>query len=495
VSAAARPTPWAPLLVLCLGTAMVLLDLSIVSIAVPGIVTGLQASLDQVLWMLNGYTLVFAVLLISASRMGDRFGPRTAFVAGVATFTLASAACGLAQNPEQLIAARVVQGAGGALLTPQALPIIATIFAAGRRGLAFGIWSAVGVVASIAGPIAGGLIVTNASWRWIFLVNLPVGLVTLALTLYFVPDVRPGGPHRLDPVGLVLATAGLLCVSFALIEGERYRWAGVAGVISIPLIVAAGVVLLLLFVAWDRGRQQPLVPPSLMRRPNFALMCWVSLTLSFGLTGLFLPITIHLQSALGLTPIEAGLMFVPMAALAIPSGLLTARLAGGAAGKYVLAAGMVVVGAGVLWLGWAAAARPGWPALVPGLAAAGLGIGATFGPLPAIAMRDVGPQLAGAASGTLNTIRQVGSLLGSAATGAILENRLGGVALPSPGHDVGLAPGAFVAAFVAAMRPALVAVSAVLLVGALCCLAARREARPQLAVSGGPVTAGDGSGR
>src|SRR3989475_5466197 len=218
----ARANPWITLLVLCLGFFRVLLDLTIVNIAIPSIIDGLKAGLDQILWVLNAYTLTYAVLLITAGRLGDRFGQRNIFVIGLALFTVASAACGLAQDPNQLIVARITQGVGGALLTPQTLAILTQIFPAERRGAAFGVWGAVAGVATITGPILGGALVTWVDWRWIFYVNLPVGVVTLMLALLVVPDLRPGRRAGLELVGVLLASGGLFLVTFGLIEGRRY---------------------------------------------------------------------------------------------------------------------------------------------------------------------------------------------------------------------------------------------------------------------------------
>src|SRR5262245_4529578 len=201
-----------------MGFFMVLLDLTIVNIAIPSMIDGLKASLDQVLWVLNGYTLTYAVLLISAGRLGDRFGQRTLYAVGLAIFTAASALCGLAQDPSQLIGARVLQGLGGALLTPQTLAILTSIFPPDRRGAAFGVWGGIAGLATIAGPVLGGLIVTYLNWRWVFYVNVPIGLVAVVATFLVVPDLRPGRGASVEPVGVLLPSAGLCAITFVLIE-------------------------------------------------------------------------------------------------------------------------------------------------------------------------------------------------------------------------------------------------------------------------------------
>lgn len=217
-----RANPTAVLIIFCLGLFMTLLDLTIVNIAIPKLVDGLSASLDQVLWVLNAYSLVYAVLLITSGRLGDIVGPRNMFALGTAVFTLASAGSGLAQSATQLIAFRALQGLGAAIMAPQGLPMITSLFPPERRGGAFAAFGSIGGLAVLAGPTLGGLIVTHLGWRWIFYVNLPVGAVTLALALLVIPDLRPGRRHHLDLAGVGLATLGLLGVVYGLIEGQHY---------------------------------------------------------------------------------------------------------------------------------------------------------------------------------------------------------------------------------------------------------------------------------
>src|ERR671937_3300073 len=267
--------PWVVLLVLCMGFFMILLDTTIVNIAIPSIIDALQASLDQILWVLNAYILVYAVLLITAGRLGDMYGQRTLFAAGRALFTLASAFCGLAQDTNQLILARVIQGIGGALLTPQTLAMLTMIFPPQRRGAAFGLWGAVAGVAAVAGPTLGGFLVSYIDWRWIFYVKVPVGIIALFGAFFIVPDLRPGRRHRLDVVGVVLASAGLFGIVFGLVEGQRYDWGAFLGAITIPEVIGAGVIVWVLFMAWEMFQAEPLVPLSLFTNRNYSLMNWV----------------------------------------------------------------------------------------------------------------------------------------------------------------------------------------------------------------------------
>ncbi|MGH3235693.1 MAG: MFS transporter, partial [Streptosporangiaceae bacterium] len=243
-----RGNPWAVLVVVSLGFFMTLLDLTIVNIAIPNMIDKLHASLDDVLWVLNAYALVLAVLVITAGRLGDLIGPRTMFAAGIAVFTAASAACGFAPSAGWLIGFRAVQGLGAAMLMPQTLAIVTMIFPPERRGAAFGIWGAVAGLATIAGPTLGGLLVTAFDWRWIFFVNLPIGAVVLAAGFVIIPDLRPGRRHRLDILGVTLASLALVAICYGLVEGQRYDWGTISSFVSIPLIIGAGVVLLAVFL-------------------------------------------------------------------------------------------------------------------------------------------------------------------------------------------------------------------------------------------------------
>ncbi|MDO8691379.1 MAG: DHA2 family efflux MFS transporter permease subunit [Dehalococcoidia bacterium] len=419
-----RANPWVVLAVLCTGFFMILLDSTIVNIAIPSIIDNLQASLDQILWVLNAYVLVYAVLLITAGRMGDLWGQRTLFAIGLSLFTIGSATCGLAQDMNQLIAARVLQGLGGALLTPQTLSILTNIFPADRRGAAFGIWGGVAGIAAIAGPTLGGLIVTSSSWRWIFFVNLPIGIVALAATFVFIPDFRPGRKHSLDLVGILLATTGLFFIVFGLVEGERYDWGAIWGWLNIPEVIAAGFAILLGFVAWERTQTEPLIPLSLFKNRNYSIMNSVVTAMGFTFVGIFLPLTIYFQAVLGMTALEAGLAMAPMPLTMMLVAPWSGRLADKTGGKYFLMMGLLVFAAGMGMLLWVATPESTWTTFLVPLIIAGFGLGNIMAPSSTIAMRHVSPRLAGGASGVFNTTRQLGAVLGSSVVGAVLQNQL-----------------------------------------------------------------------
>jgi EmrB/QacA subfamily drug resistance transporter len=420
-----RSNPWLVLLVLVTGFFMIMLDTTIVNVAIPAMSAGLNTTLDQILWVLNAYILTYAVLLITAGRLGDLYGQRNLFAIGLFVFTAASALCGLSQDANQLIAARVLQGVGGAVLVPQTLAILTSLFPPERRGTAFGIWAGVAGLATLAGPTIGGAIVTYIDWRWIFYVNVPIGIAALIATFAIIPDLRPGRRHGWDIVGVILATTGLFGVIFGLIEGERFNWGEIGPyVITIPEVIIAGAVLLLLFVFWERRQAEPLVPPSLFAERNFAVANWIAASVAFGMMSLFLPIVIYLQSVRGFSALTAGLTLAPMSLTSMVVAPVAGRMADRIGGKYILLVGVFVFAIGFGTLTYVAGPDSTWiNFLVPAIVA-GAGMGMTFAPMTTVAMRNISPQMAGAASGVLNTTRQVGAAIGSAVVGALLQNRL-----------------------------------------------------------------------
>ena len=526
MDAAIRKTnPWAVLAVFALGTFLTLLDLTIVNIAIPSIVDDIHAPLDGILWMLNAYSLVYAVLLITSGRLGDILGPRQLFAAGVAVFTISSALSGLSQDAAQLVLSRAGQGLGAALLAPQGLPMITSLFSPNKRGGVFAIFGMLAGLAVVLGPTLGGFIVSNWGWRWIFYVNVPVGALILLLTARVIPDLRPGRPHRLDFVGVGLATAGLLALVYGLIEGQRYEWGTISGVISIPLVIAAGLALIATFLVQQARRQghEPLLPFEVFADRNFALMAFVLMAMGFAIVGVFLPLTIYYQSVLGLDAFSAGLTIAPQpVAMMLASGPIAALIQKGYA-KRILFFGLLLFVAGQGWIAYTVSADGDRWALLPGLLVAGLGMAGVWTPLFDLGTRTLKPRLAGAASGVFSTIQELGAVLATAVIGAVLQNQLAtalrGEAttyssqLPQPvrapfidgfasaakqGFEVGagqsgtalqLPPGTpadlaaqigqiahavFTHAFVDAMRPAMAVALALVFVGALVTLRARQ---------------------
>ena len=421
-----RNHPMAALGVLVLGLFMTLLDLTIVNIAIPSILDGLHASLDQVLWVLNAYSLLYAVLLITSARLGDIYGPRNLFAVGVVIFTAASAFSGLAQDPTQLILSRGLQGLGAAVLAPQGLPLMMSLFPVEKRGGVFAIYGVIAGLAVIAGPTVGGYLVTHFGWRSIFTVNIPIGVITFALAMLLIPDLRPGRRHRLDLLGVALATAGLLGVIYGLIEGQRYDWGVVTGFITIPEIIGAGIVLLAVFLYYQARRQsaEPLLPFEVFKDRNFTLMTLVMAAMGFAILGIYLPLTIYMQSVLGLSAIDAGItLAIQPVAMFFASGVASS-LVEKVNGKYLLIPGLLALAAGTGYIDWTAQAGSGRWDFVPGLIASGLGMGFIWTPVFSIATRDLPVRLGGVASGVINTIQEMGGVLASAVIGAFLQNRL-----------------------------------------------------------------------
>jgi EmrB/QacA subfamily drug resistance transporter len=534
---APQKNPWLVLIVFSLGLFMTLLDLTIVNIAIPSIVDDLKAPLDGILWMLNAYSLVYAVLLITSARLGDMFGPRALFVAGVGTFTVASALSGLAQDPTQLILARAAQGLGAALIAPQGLPMITSLFAPEKRGGVFAIFGILAGLAVVLGPTLGGLIVSNFGWRWIFYVNIPIGVALVVAAFVFVPDLRVGKSHRLDLPGVALASGGLLLVVYGLIEGQRFEWGTVTGLITIPEIIAGGIVLLVAFMFYERGVQdrEPLLPFAVFRNRNFTLMVFVLMAMGFAMLGVFLPLTIYFQSVLGFDALTAGLTIAPMPlAMMIASGFVASQVQK-IGPKPFLFVGLTLFTIALGFIAWTVSADGSRWALLPGFILMGIGMSGVWTPVYDLATRDLKPELAGTASGVLNTMQELGTVIASAAIGAVLQNQLAtslrreavaySAQLPAPfqqpfingfadagkqGLEVGagqngaalqLPPGipqqvadqlaqlghaVFTHAFVDAMRPSMALPIGIVIVAALLSLAARAprrvtsEPRPQI---------------
>ena len=278
--------PWPALWALVVGFFMILVDSTIVSVATPTIASALDADINAVIWVTSAYLLAYAVPLLITGRLGDRFGPKVLYQVGLVVFTLASLWCGLAGSIEVLIIARVVQGLGAAMMTPQTMAVITRIFPPQNRGAAMGLWGAVAGVASLVGPIVGGLLVDGFGWEWIFFVNVPVGIVAFVLAQRFVPTFERRG-HRFDYLGIALSAVGMFLLVFGIQEGETYDWGTIKGVISVPLLIVAGLVVFAAFVWWQsRVRREPLIPLSLFRDRNFSLsnLAITSVGLSDGLT-------------------------------------------------------------------------------------------------------------------------------------------------------------------------------------------------------------------
>ena len=437
VPARIQTNPWIVLLVLTLGYFMILVDTTIVNVALPTMEKGLHAGFDQILWVVNAYILVFAVLLITAGRLGDLFGPKRLFILGLGLFTLASAACGLSQDAGQLILFRVVQGTGAALLAPQSLNVLTSIFPPQRRGAAFGVLSSVAGLAVVVGPTVGGWLVTDFSWQSIFFLNLPVGVAAILAAVLLMPEIRSGRSPGLDLPGVALASGGLFTLIYALVESQKFEWGPITSlgafslgttrwsVISVYSLLVYAALLLAVFVWWEARAAQPLLPLTLFEDRNFSAASLVGSIIGFPFA-MFIVLSIFLQSVLGMSAIQTGFTLIPSSLGIMVAGPIAGRLSDRINGKYTLLAGLLVATLGVaLTASGLTLSDNSWQLVIP-LAVMGIGMGFVFAPLTTLAMRDIQPALAGAASGVLFTARQVGQALGSAVIGSVLANRVAG---------------------------------------------------------------------
>jgi EmrB/QacA subfamily drug resistance transporter len=442
---------WVVLAIVLVAEIMDLLDSTVITIAAPTVRHELGGGTATMQWWAAGYTLAFGVFMIVGGRLGDVFGRRRVFVVGIAGFTLASMACALAPSPDVLIATRVLQGGFGALLIPQGLGMIKTVFPPKEMGGAFAAFGPVMGLAAIAGPILAGWLVSadllGTGWRMIFLINVPLGLLGLLGALRFFPESRSRTPVKLDPLGVGLISAASLCLIYPLVQGRELGW---------PVwtfgLMAAGIALLAVFATVERrSGESALIAPSLLRNRAFTSGLVVGIVFFAGFAGLLLVVSLFLQLGLHYTPVHAGLTFVPMSlGVAITSGASYALMP--RFGRGVLQAGLVIVAVALVVLA-ATVSHDGvhlstWE-LVPALFAFGLGMGFVFGPLFNVILAGVDEHEVGSASGTLNAIQQLGNSIGVAVLATIFFSLLdhGHLAPTAMTRTVLISAALFVAAF------------------------------------------------
>ncbi len=416
-----RPAdPWKALWAMLLGFFMILVDSTIVAVANPSIMAALNiSSYDSIIWVTSAYLLAYAVPLLLTGRLGDRFGPKNLYIAGLSVFTVASLWCGLSGSIETLIAARVLQGIGAALLTPQTLSTITRIFPPDRRGVALSMWGATAGVATLVGPLAGGVLVDHLGWSWIFFVNVPVGIIAVILAVRLIPELETH-PHRFDIPGVVLSGIGLFLIVFGLQEGQTHDWAP-----WIWAVIGGGIAVMAAFVYWQSvNPREPLIPLAIFGDRDFSLANIGIAVIGFAVTAMILPVMFYAQSVCGLTPTRAALLTGPMA---VASGVLApfvGRIVDRSHPRPIIGFGFSTVAIALLWLSFEMTpSTPIWRLLLP-LMSMGIGMAFIWAPLGATATRNLPPRLAGAGSGVYNTTRQVGSVLGSASMAAFMSARI-----------------------------------------------------------------------
>ncbi|MEU4427812.1 DHA2 family efflux MFS transporter permease subunit [Actinoplanes sp. NPDC024001] len=423
------------------------LDNLVVSTALPVIRTELGASISDLQWFVNAYTLPFAAFLLTAAALGDRLGRRRMYLAGIAIFTAASAAAALATEPWQLTAARAVQGLGGAAIAPLSLTLLAQAVPDRLRNAAIGIWGGITGLGVAVGPVVGGAVTEGLTWNWIFWVNVPIGVAALVLAATVLGESR-GGARRLDPFGLALSASGMLLLVWGVVDGPEKGWT--TG--RVPVMLGAGVALITGFLFWQSRNRTPMLPLRLFRSRSFSLVNVVTLTFSAGAFGAVFLLAQFFQVVQGLSPLDAGLRTLPWTAapmvVAPLAGIFGARIGM----RNLIVAGQVFLAAGILWIGLVTTTDVTYGRLVGAFLLAGVGMGLTFAPISTVTLASVSETDRGVASGANNTIREFGVAAGVAALSSIFST-YGGFA----SHQD----------FVDGLVPAVLTGAAILAVGAL----------------------------
>lgn len=406
---------WRALAALCIGFFMILLDQTVVAVATPQFQTELGASINQVVWVTSIYLLMFAVPLLVTGRLGDRFGQRNVYLVGMVIFTLSSLACGLASSIVALIVARAAQGLGASIMAPQTMSVINRVFARDRRGAAMGMWGAVAGLATLTGPILGGVIVDSIGWQWVFFINVPLGILSLVMVAVWVPSM-PRLARKIDFASVIVSIVGMFGLVFAVQEGPDRGWP-----IWIWGVLAVGCIFIAVFIRLQQTVAAPLIPLEIFRNRNFSIGAFSIAMMGFAVSGTMLPVMIFLQEGHGLSAERAGFMLVPMAVI---SGLLApfvGRLSDRLDPRILSMSGFGFMTVAVLLL--VVVMRDGinlWWMLLP-ITLMGFGNGLVWSPNSATAMRDLPMKSVGAASGVYNSTRQVGSVVGAAVIGAAMQ--------------------------------------------------------------------------
>jgi EmrB/QacA subfamily drug resistance transporter len=476
---------WWPLTAVCLGAFMLLVDVNIVTVALPDLAAGLGASYSSLQWVMDVYALVLAALLMGAGALADRAGRRRVYVGGLVLFALASLACGFAPDAAVLLAARAVQGAGAAMMFATTVALVTASYDGRDRAVAFGVWGAVNGAAAGAGPVLGGLVTQAFGWRWIFLLNLPVSVLAVALTLRVVAESRDPAARRIDVPGVALFAAAAGAVTYALTRAGDAGWTSAATLGWL----AVGAAALAAFAAVELRSPHPLLDLRLFRAPGFTGIMIASLAMSGTAFGYLLYTSLWLQSVAGLSAIGAGLAILPMSGTAFAASWLTGRFLHAVPPRLTVGIGLLLVGAGTLGQS-VLDGGSGWAALVPGFALTGAGVGIALPNVTAAATAAVPPERVGSAAGAVSALRQLGFALGIAVLGSVfhagLERSLdGAVADPSGaaraisgGHAAQAPDGAVASAFASALDAATATAGALAIAAGLAVLVLVRRRPP-----------------
>ncbi len=455
---------WWTLAAVSFGLFMIMLDNTVVNVALPSIQSDLGIGLSELEWIVTAYALTFAAFMLTGGKLADLLGRRLIFIAGLTIFTGASLACGLASSAGVLIGARIVQGVGAALMNPATLSIISATFPPRQRGTAIGIWAGISAMALAIGPLVGGVLTEQINWSWIFFVNVPVGIAGIVVARLAIDESRDTShEQRLDFPGLLTSALGLFALTYALIEANTYGWT--SG--RILGLFALAAVSLLAFVALELRQRLPMLDLGLFRNPTFAGANSIALLVALAMFGVFFFVSLYMQQILGYSATKAGASFLPMTLLIILIAPLAGRLSDRVGSRWLLAGGMSLVGVSLLVFSRLGVDSTWW-AIFPGLVVGGMGMALTMTPMTAAVMSSVPVDKAGVGSAVLNSFRQVGGSLGIAVMGAIMASQI--QSSLASGHS---RP----EAFVHGLSNALVIAAAIAFAGALVALTTVRHVR------------------
>ena len=410
---------WWTLAAVSFGLFMIMLDNTVVNVALPSIQRDLGVGLSELEWIVSGYALTFAALMLIGGKLADAYGRRLIFVVGIVVFTLASLLCGLATSGDMLIAARILQGAGAAMMNPATLSIIAATFPPRQRGAAIGIWAGVSALALAIGPLIGGLLTEHASWNWIFFVNVPVGILGIFASFLLIDESRDPTHERLDLPGLATSAIGLFALTYGLIEANTYGW-GSARIVG-AFVVSA--VALVAFVLLERHQRAPMLDLTLFRNRTYVGANLVTLLVALAMFGVFFFVSLFVQNVLGYSAVQAGASFLPMTVLVIIVAPIAGRVSDRFGSRGLMTTGMLLLACQLLYFSQLDQTATFWT-LLPGLVLGGVGMSMTMTPSAAAATRAVPVEKAGVGSAVLNACRQVGGSVGIALMGAIMAAQL-----------------------------------------------------------------------